>query len=296
MKIALKILPLLLVLFLSCRQSKFLDYSRTNTDLLYKFLTVGDDNYYPRQNDSVTVHLQFKDKKGKPVDSQKIANLSGIKTFQLTDSVKNGGLEEAISMMNLGDSASFIIPSATFYKRERALKYKDEELFFVNAKLLNIIAPVVTKPKPAPVPKKIPSIDFESWQKQQDNYENTLFTNYIKENNINVPQERGIYYIETEEGKGELLLPGDTVYLHYIGRFLDGTVFDNTYKTEPFEFTYGVYFQLIRGMEIGISKMKRGGKAKFIIPSHLAFGENGSSTGIVPPNTTVIFEVELINK
>ena len=295
MKIVLKILPLLLVLFLSCRQSKFLDYSRTNTDLLYKFLTVGDDNYYPRHNDFVTVHLQFKDKKGKPIDNQTITNLSGIKTFQLRDSVKNGGLEEAIGMMNLGDSASFIIPAATFYKKERASKYEDEELLFMNVKLLNVTAPAVIKPKPAPAPKR-PPIDFESWQKQQDNYENTLLTNYIKDNNINVPQERGIYYIEIEEGEGELLLPGDSVYLHYIGRFLDGTIFDNTYKTEPFEFTYGVYFQLIRGMEIGISKMKRGGKAKFILPSHLAFGENGSSTGIVPPNTTVIFEVELINK
>ena len=271
----------------------FIGYSRTNTDLLYKYCTIGDEsNYYPRQNDYVTTHLQFKDKRGKPIDDPSIINnLFGIKTFQLIGNTNNGGLEEAISMMNPGDSMNFIFPAAAFYKKQRALKFKDEELFYVNAKLLNI-TPLKS---PVKTPPKRPQMDFEAWQKQQDNYEKDLLNNYLKENNITVAPERGIYYIELEEGKGEPLVPGDIVYMHYIGRYLDGTVFDNTYETkEPPEFTYGTTYQVVRGIEIGISKMKRGGKAKFILPSYLAFGENGSSTGIVPPNTPVIFEVELL--
>jgi len=52
--------------------------------------------------------------------------------------------------------------------------------------------------------------------------------------------------------------------------------------------------QVITGLEIGIKKMREGGKAKIIIPSQLAFGENGSSTGIVPPYTSVIYEVTML--
>ena len=76
-------------------------------------------------------------------------------------------------------------------------------------------------------------------------------------------------------------------------QLLDQTVFDSSYKrNQPIEFKVGVG-QVIPGWDEGIMLLKKGDKAKFIIPSHLAYGESGAG-GISPPNATLIFEVELV--
>ncbi|HEY4798118.1 MAG TPA: FKBP-type peptidyl-prolyl cis-trans isomerase, partial [Bacteroidia bacterium] len=104
----------------------------------------------------------------------------------------------------------------------------------------------------------------------------------------------GIYYIKLREGKGICPDTGSMALINYSGFFLNGRCFDSNYETQPFEYSVGTEGQLIRGLEIGIRRMHEGEKAKFIIPSHLAFGSTGSTTEIVPPFTTVIYEVELL--
>jgi FKBP-type peptidyl-prolyl cis-trans isomerase FkpA len=83
--------------------------------------------------------------------------------------------------------------------------------------------------------------------------------------------------------------------VHYEGRFLNGKFFDSTrQRNDPFQFVYGQQWQVVKGMEEAIGMMHEGEKALFIMPSGLAFGQTGSSTGIVPPFTSLIFEVELL--
>ncbi len=104
----------------------------------------------------------------------------------------------------------------------------------------------------------------------------------------------GLQYIEIQEGDGPNPQPGETVAVHYRGTLEDGTEFDNSYdRGEPITFALG-RGRVIRGWDEGIALLKVGGKAKLIIPPDLAYGESGVE-GVIPPNSTLTFEVELIS-
>jgi FKBP-type peptidyl-prolyl cis-trans isomerase len=98
---------------------------------------------------------------------------------------------------------------------------------------------------------------------------------------------------EITEGTGQEVKSGDTVVMHYRGTLEDGTQFDSSYdRGEPFTTQIGVG-QVIQGWDQGVPGMKVGGKRKLTIPASLGYGEQGAPPSI-PPNATLIFEVELV--
>ena len=103
----------------------------------------------------------------------------------------------------------------------------------------------------------------------------------------------GLEYIEMKAGTGAQAMAGKTVSVHYTGKLQDGTIFDSSVsRNEPITFRLGVG-QVIKGWDEGIALMKVGGKAQLVIPSALGYGENGAG-GVIPPNATLVFDVELI--
>ena len=104
----------------------------------------------------------------------------------------------------------------------------------------------------------------------------------------------GLLYKFEKENNSHKPSNGNKVKVHYKGMLLDGTVFDSSFKrNQPIEFTLGVG-QVIKGWDEGISLLGVGDKASFIIPSDLAYGASGAG-GVIPPNATLVFEVELIS-
>lgn len=103
-----------------------------------------------------------------------------------------------------------------------------------------------------------------------------------------------IEFESLEEGTGEQAMPGDLVQVHYTGTLEDGTVFDSSLdRGEPIEFMLG-QGMVIPGWEMGIGMMKEGGKAILTIPPELGYGSAGAG-GVIPPNATLTFEVELVS-
>lgn len=100
----------------------------------------------------------------------------------------------------------------------------------------------------------------------------------------------GLKYVLLRQGKGDKPTRGQTIDAHYVGRFMDGRIFDQSYGRGPFSFAVGTG-QVIRAWDEALMDMRLGEKRALIVPPDLGYGKQGAGKAI-PPNTTLFFEVE----
>lgn len=109
-----------------------------------------------------------------------------------------------------------------------------------------------------------------------------------------ITTESGLQYQDQEIGQGATPKKGQTISVHYTGRLENGFVFDSSHKrNKPFPFILGVG-EVIKGWDEGLITMQVGGKRTLVIPSNLAYGSQ-EIPGLIPANSTLIFEVELVS-
>jgi FKBP-type peptidyl-prolyl cis-trans isomerase len=266
------------MLITSC--SKYSGYKEADSGLYYKFISESGDTAKPRLNDILDVVMSYGTK-----DST-LMPANGVIQIQLMKPMFKGDIYEGFAMMHKGDSASFIISADSFFtKIARAPRHKfidSSSVLYFNVKL-----------------KDFMSLEQLMKKRQEENAkleqeELTKLDAYLKANNITAqPTASGIYFIEVQKGKGPKAMTGQKVSVHYTGTLLDGKKFDSSYdRKEPISFALGTG-AVIKGWDEAISMMSKGGKAKVIIPSKMAYGERAQ--GPIPAFSTLVFDVELVD-
>ena len=139
--------------------------------------------------------------------------------------------------------------------------------------------------------------------KKYEEEEKSQIADYIVKHSITVsPDSKGLYYMETVPGTGDLIKSGDSVGVYYTLMFLNHQVLQtNVEEDTPYRFRVGSY-ELIEGWAVGLTKMKLGGKARLLIPSSLAYGSMGygyydyygNYYTIIPGYTPLIFDMEVV--
>jgi FKBP-type peptidyl-prolyl cis-trans isomerase FkpA len=277
-------LILIFIILASCEfGSEYPGYSKSRDGFYYKLRKIGEGSVIANVGDYVTVDLAYR-------TMQDSLFFQGRRKFQLTEPSFRGSVDHCFLMLEAGDAASFIISANDFFTRtlETALPsfMNEEDLLIVDIDMIEI-----QKEQDFLREKEA----FLYWVNDFGEYEKVLLTQFFQNEKLDAKQtESGLYLINLKEGLGKSVELGDTVEVHYEGRFLNGKFFDSTrMREEAFQFIYGQEWQVVEGLEEALGYMREGDISLVILPSKLAFGVEGSSTGIIPPFTSLIFEVEV---
>lgn len=267
-------------------------YKKTPEGLYYKFYKQNKNGVKPKVDDFVTIHMLYKDEQDTIIFDSKM--IGEKMEFPLSPSTFKGSFEDALMMMAEGDSASFLINGDSLYLKTFALEQLPQGIE------PNSLLKFEVKLQDVRTREEVEKEQFELYMQEMAKLEQRKFAEpgeiaeYLKNNNIKIPPtSTGLYYVETEKGRGPKPDAGDTVVVHYTGMFLDGKVFDSSIDEGPIEFPVGIGM-VIPGWDEGLQLMNEGGKAMFIIPSSLAYGEGGVGEGLIPPYTPLVFEVHLV--
>jgi len=245
---------------------------KQTSGLYYVPLVTNASATKPVAGNTVSVLYTGKLLDGTTFDSSSLHNNVPL-SFQLGAGRLIPGFEEGVSLMHLGDSAVFVIPSGLAYGPSGSgSSIPANAVVRFNVKLTDVNF-VLTDDK--------------------------LIKNYLALNSITNAQKQasGLYFVPGVTNATAATTPGKTVSVLYTGKLLDGTVFDasSQHNNVPLQFVAGATpKQVIPGFDEGISLMHKGDKATLLIPSNLAYGFTGAGTS-VPANSVLRFDVEVTN-
>lgn len=295
----------LAILFTSCSNSGTANYQTNENGLQYRFFKKNEKGKKAKEGETLMLDMVFATEKDSIIYDSRKEGMPAL--IPLTKPTFAGGIEEGFLMLNEGDSASFIVNGDSLYQKTFGaaktpgfIKPGSGIKFYM--KVNKVMNQTELQQEQMKLQAKMQAKDEALRSK-----ETPAFLAYAKENNINPADTTatGLIYKETKAGTGKAPTNGKSVKVNYVGKLLNGTVFDSSIesvakaakleqpgrKYEPISFQIGSG-QVIPGWDEGIGMMKTGGKATLIIPSKLAYG--GRSSGPIPAYSTLVFDVELV--
>ncbi|MDX2306387.1 MAG: FKBP-type peptidyl-prolyl cis-trans isomerase [Microscillaceae bacterium] len=256
------------------------DAELSKSGVRYVFYTRFKNNRAAQQGDLITFQLKVQNHLDSVLSNQVFQQYP----FQEPYFISKEYYKDIFSMISIGDSLSFWINADSLTNKSGYLKTPK----IAPGSLIKYTVKILDIQNKDDIRKKV-----EKDLKVQREEDRELIEKFIKEkldSGIairNTPS--GIYYYFEKEGNGSQPKEGDTVIINYTGKLLDGTIYSRSEETN--EFPLGVLEPT--GLDESIALMKSGGKGTFILPSELAYGPKGMGN-IIPPNTVLVFDVELI--
>lgn len=283
------ILALSSIILVSCGQAPP-EFVQSPGGTIYKIIRKGNSEVKPDSGCRLVVMVKYEAKDTVFMDSYKDGRTLMI---AYPSASYKGSLEEAFAQMREGDSAVIKVNANTFFTKvlnqECPAKVSPNEPLTFYITLKEIISQSELEQKQNEVMAQMQEMAAKRKGLESQELEEYLTTNKITAK----PLASGLYYIETKKGSGAKPEKGATVKVHYTGKLLDGTVFDSSVdRGEPIELPIGVG-QVIPGWDEGIMLMNEGAKGLLVIPSALAYGEQGAPP-VIPPYSALVFEVELV--
>jgi FKBP-type peptidyl-prolyl cis-trans isomerase FkpA len=277
----------ILLIVMSCTQG---NEKRTASGMRYILHEHKDGGKRPVKGDYVTVRMLYTDANDSILHDSRVKPVR----FQLRQSPFAGSMEEGLMELSEGDSATLFVSADSLY--DKVLSKEPGN--------------TMAKPKPGSFLKfhvrlarvqnyNDAELEMALNESHMIEAEEKALQNYLKEKNITSTGEpEGYIILKQTEGRGEPITDGTTVQVNFTGRFLNGMVFDSNTKGKPYTFTIGNN-EVIAGWELAFRKLKQGDKATLIIPSKLGYGKEGllrpnSSAYVVPPFSTLVFDVEVV--
>lgn len=275
------------VLFTSCQQQtktkSYEGYSQSSSGLYYKFYQQNEGEN-PQMMEILDVMLSCS------INDTAVIIPDNRMILPMMESLFAGDIYEGLQMMHKGDSASFMVRAdstfITLFGSPMPNVFSINDLMRFEIRLNDFYPESEMQAKQIEYMKE--NYSDETAKAEQE------LSEYLKNNNIKTKETAsGLNYVITKEGNGEKPNVGTLIKVHYTGKLLDGTVFDSSVnRNEPFQFVLGIG-QVIPGWDEGLQLLSKGSKAVLYIPYYLAYGDRGAGT--IPPFSTLVFEVELID-
>lgn len=262
-------------------------YQTSDTGLKYKFLIQNQGVKKPRIGEVMYLHYTINSSSGEQLFST-YQNRNGKPDVLVLEKPNyEGDYFEALSMMSVGDSATFLILADSFYnvnlKRPLPKEIETGSKLMFNIRLVDVLT--AEDAKKQKYKEKLARYDMEYKQ----------ISSYIESSNqeFETLLPSGIKY-NLEENDSDKLDTGDIATIHYKGMLLDGAEFVNTYTAnQPQPFELGKPYE-IEFYNLVLPLLGEGEKGTFIIPFIYAFGEMGVNSKVpVPPYSTVVYEIEV---
>jgi FKBP-type peptidyl-prolyl cis-trans isomerase FkpA len=268
------------LLLMSCSGKKG-GFQEHTSGLQYSFIEMNPRGKTPTSGDILLLSIKYFTEGGLQVDE------SSSYRLQLTKPIYQGDLYTGLAITQVGDSVHFILDAVNYYRNTRKRELPEEfvagEKILIQIRLKSIV--------------EVESLKAERLgiYHTDEEQELRLLKEFVSKANVQVePSSSGLYVIILKEGSGPKAEKGQTLSVHYTGKTIDGKIFDSSLtRGPPMSFTLGKG-KVIRGWEEGFAHLNKGARARFIIPSSLAYGKEGYGRELLP-FSSLVFDVELLD-